>query len=107
MCVISSAVTAAGIASSTTAKQPACCERDRVVGDGQRPVGVAALRPAPPSAVAVCGVRPTWPITGMPASTIAQRALHAGAAALDLDGVGPASLTNRWAVSIACWSEDS
>ena len=59
-------------------------------------------------AVEVCGVRPTWPMTGMPAWTMARaRATGTGPPPSSLTASQPASLTNRCAVAIACASEAS
>ena len=72
----------------------------------------AAVRPCafqPPSAVEVWGVRPTCPITGMPASDDRARAAHGGlAAALELDRVAAGLLAPCASrVVIACSSETS
>ena len=69
---ISASVTADGIASKTIAKQPTDC---RASASSASLAAASAVRPwalKPPRAVAVCGVRPTWPITGMPERTIAR-----------------------------------
>ena len=105
---ISSSVTALGIASKTIAKQPASCSAR---ASAAIRAAARALRPwafQPPSAVEVWGVRPTWPITGMPAPTIA-RARLAGASPppSSLTTSQPPSLTIRIAVAIACSSETS
>src|ERR671931_439134 len=68
---MSSDATALGMASNTIAKQPAPW---RASASRAMRSAACAVRPCaryPPRAVEVCGVRPTWPITGMPASTIA------------------------------------
>ena len=105
---ISSSVTAAGIASNTSAKQPASC---RASASAAIRAAAAAVRPwafQPPSAVAVWGVSPTWPITGMPAATIARARLTEPAPPpSSLTASQPASLTMRTAVAIACSSETS
>ena len=65
----------------------------------------SAVRPCalkPPSAVAVCGVSPTWPITGMPERTIARARSTDAPPRSSLTASQPASLTKRWAFSIAC-----
>ena len=101
-------MTAAGIASNTSAKQPASCSASACA-----PIcaAAAAVRPwafQPPSAVAVWGVRPTWPITGMPAPTIARaRLTEDGPPPSSLTASQPASLTIRIAFEIACSSETS
>ena len=90
---ISSSVTALGIASKTIAKQPASCSAS---ASAAMRAAARALRPwafQPPSAVEVWGVRPTWPITGMPAPTIARARLAGSlAAALQLDDLAAALL---------------
>ena len=89
-------------ASNTIAKATGLLEGDRgrTTSSARPPV-----RPGKPVAaqrlVAVCGVRPTWPITGMPAPTIAAARSPGRAAALQLTASQPAS-TNRWAVAMAC-----
>ena len=74
-------------------------EAARCVPARSRPGTAAARRrPArpcalwPPSAVAVCGVRPMWPMTPMPADTSARTRSSRGAGALELDHVGAAVL---------------
>ena len=71
----------------------------------------AAVRPCafqPPSAVEVWGVSPTWPITGIPAPTIARaRLTEDSPPPSSLTTSQPASLTIRIAVVIACSSETS
>ena len=96
---------AAGTASSTIAKQPAassasasstsCCARS----------ARAALRLEAAEHVAVCGVRPTWPITGMPASTIARARETDVPPPSSLTASAPPSLTRRTALLTACSSE--
>ena len=63
-------------------------QRERVVEQLLRLAGGAALRLEAAEHVADCGVRPMWPITGMPASTIARTRDEHRAGALELDGVG-------------------
>ena len=78
-------------------------QRERLLGDLRglaRAVLPWALKP--PSAVAVCGVRPTWPITGIPARTIARARSTEAPPRSSLTASQPASLTKRWAFSIAC-----
>ena len=63
-----------------------------------------AVRPCerwPPSAVAVWGVSPTWPITGMPAPTIARARSTEVPPRSSLTASQPASLTKRCAWRIA------
>ena len=74
-------------------------ERERVRRAG---CAAAAVRPCalkPPSIVAVCGVSPMWPITGMPAPTIARHARERGPAPSSLTASAPPSLTKRIAFS--------
>ena len=59
----------------------------------------------PPSIVADCGVRPTWPITGMPAPTIDATRVRVGPAPSSLTASAPDSLTKRIAFSSASVSE--
>jgi hypothetical protein len=54
--------------------------------------------------VAVCGVSPTWPITGTPARTIARARSALAPPPSSLIASQPASFTKRCAVSIACAS---
>ena len=61
----------------------------------------------PPSAVAVCGVSPTWPITGMPAWTIARARSAELPPRSSLTASQPASFTNRCALRTACSSDTS
>ena len=51
--------------------------------------------------VADCGVRPTWPITGIPAPTIACTRESIGPAPSSFTASAPASLTKRTAFSTA------
>ena len=82
---ISSSVTAAGIASNTSAKQPASCSASASEAIRSAAPAVRPWAFQPPRAVEVWGVRPTWPITGMPAPTIARaRRDRCLAAALEL-----------------------
>ncbi len=65
-------VTAAGTASNTTAKQPASWSAS---ASSATWTACCIVRPCvryPPSADALWGVRPTCPITGMPAATTAR-----------------------------------
>ena len=55
--------------------------------------------------VADCGVRPMWPITGMPAPTIAWTRESVGPAPSSLTASAPASLTKRTALRSASSSE--
>ena len=71
---------------------------------------VSAVRPwalKPPSCVAVWGVRPTWPMTGMPERMIARARSTEEPPRSSLTASTPASLTKRWALPIACSFEDS
>ena len=104
---ISASVTAAGIASKTTAKQPTDC---RASVSSASLAAASAVRPwalKPPSADAVCGVRPTWPITGMPELMIARARSTETPPRSSLTASQPDSLTKRWALSIACSFERS
>ena len=68
----------------------------------------SAVRPCalkPPSIVADCGVSPMWPITGMPAPTIARARESIGPAPSSFTASAPASLTKRIAFSTAVSSE--
>ena len=77
----------AGTASRTTAKQPAASSACASATSALRGGGRLPCVLKPPSIVADCGVRPTWPITGMPASTIDRTRASVGAGALELDRV--------------------
>ena len=55
--------------------------------------------------VADCGVRPMWPITGMPAPTSAWTRESVGPAPSSLTASAPASLTKRTALRSASSSE--
>ena len=55
--------------------------------------------------VADCGVRPMWPITGMPASTIARTRESIAPAPSSFTASAPASFTKRMAFSTASSSE--
>ena len=84
---MSAAATAAGIASNTIEKQPACLQRERVAGEPERPLGGAAL-----SAIAAergRGLRREADVAHHRDAGVDDRAgtLDAGAAALELDGV--------------------
>ncbi len=97
--------TGAGTASSTIAKQPAASSAS-ASSTSRR--AFSAVRPCalkPPSIVADCGVSPMWPITGMPAPTIARTRESIGPAPSSLTASAPASLTNRIAFSSAVSSE--
>ena len=107
-------VTAAGTASNTIAKQPASwsASASSATCTAWRAVRPWALKP--PSAEALWGVSPTWPITGIPAETIARAremlsCLSDGPPEMPaisiLTASQPASLTNRTADSTACASE--
>ena len=64
------------------------------------PAAFSAVRPCalkPPSIVADCGVRPRWPITGMPASTIALTRASIAPAPSSFTASAPASFTKRMA----------
>ena len=68
----------------------------------------SAVRPCvlkPPSCVADCGVKPTWPMTGMPARTIARAREAEGPAPSSLTASARASLTKRMALRRASSSE--
>ena len=96
------AATGAGTASSTIEKQPAASSAS---ASSYSCTAFAALRPCalkPPSIVAVCGVRPMWPITGMPADVSARTRESIGPAPSSLTASAAASLTKRIAVSSAC-----
>ena len=82
------AATWAGTASSTIAKQPAASSAS---ASDSSCCAFAAVRPCvlkPPRMVSDCGVRPMWPITPMPAETIARTRDSDGPGALELDDVG-------------------
>ena len=92
-------------ASSTSAKQPAS---SRAIASRNSRRAVSAWRPWalwPPIAVAVCGVRPRWPITGMPAATSAFTRSSDRPGALQLDHVGAALLDQPAAVRTASSSD--
>ena len=104
---VAARATAGGTASSTIAKQPAassasasstsCCARSAVLP--------CALKP--PRTVAVCGVRPTWPITGIPAPTIARARETEVPPRSSLTASAPPSFTSRTAFRTACSSDSS
>ena len=93
---------AAGTASKTIAKQPAACSASASSAICAAWSAVLPWALKPPSAVAVCGVRPTWPITGIPARTIARARSTEAPPRSSLTASQPASLTKRCALSIAC-----
>ncbi len=101
-CGISASVIAAGTASKTIAKQPAACSASASSAICAAWPAVLPWALKPPSAVAVCGVRPTWPITGIPARTIARARSTEEPPRSSLTASQPASLTNRCAFAIAC-----
>ena len=73
-------------------------ERARVA---EQRAAFSAVRPCalkPPSIVADCGVRPMWPITGMPASTIARTRESIAPAPSSFTASAPASFTKRIAL---------
>ncbi len=68
---------------------------------------MAAVAPwafMPPSMVADCGVSPRWPMTGMPAPTIAETRATIGPAPSSLTASAPA-LTRRTAFATASSSD--
>ena len=86
--VISSA-TGAGTASSTIEKQPAASSAR---ASSRSWAAFSAVRPCalkPPSIVADWGVRPIWPITGIPAPTIAATRVSVGPAPSSLTASAP------------------
>ena len=88
------AATGTGTASSTIAKQPAASSAS---ASARSCCAFAAVRPCvlnPPRIVSDCGVRPTCPITPMPAETIALTRESEGPAPSSLTTSAPASLTN-------------
>ena len=104
---VTSSATGAGTASSTIAKQPAAssslaswtsCRASSL----RRP---CALKP--PRTVEVCGVSPTWPMTPIPASTIARARCTDVPPRSSLTTSAPPSLTRRIALCTACSSETS
>ena len=97
----------AGIASKTIAKQPAACSARASAAIFDAWPAVLPCARKPPSAVAVCGVRPTWPITGIPAFTIARARSTEDPPRSSLTASQPASLTNRWALAMASSSDCS
>ena len=99
------AATGDGTASSTSAKQPAASSAS---ASRTSCAAFAAVRPCalkPPSAVADCGVRPMWPITGTPAPTIACTRESIVPAPSILTASAPASLTKRIAFVTASSSD--
>ena len=102
---VTSAATGAGTASSTTEKHRPLRARARRRRAASRASAVLPWVLNPPSIVADCGVRPTWPMTGMPASTIDSHAGAIGPAPSSLTASAPASLTKRIAFSTAFSSE--
>jgi hypothetical protein len=102
---VTSSATGAGIASSTIEKQPAASSAR---ASSIRRRACSAVRPwalKPPSAVADWGVSPIWPITGIPAPTIAATRASVGPAPSTFTASAPASLTNRIAFVTASASE--
>ena len=94
-----------GDAFQDDAEAPGRLERERVVVE---PLGVVPLRPWalwPPSMVAVCGVSPMWPITGMPAATIAAARVTDVPEPSSFTQSAPASFTNRPAFRTASSSD--
>ena len=90
--------TGEGTASSTSAKQPAASS---AIASSTSCRAFSAVRPCalkPPSIVADCGVRPMWPMTGMPAPTSARTRESVGPAPSSLTASAPASLTKRIAL---------
>ena len=99
------AATGAGTASRTREKQPGGLERARVV---EQAAAFSAERPwalKPPSIVADCGVSPMWPMTGIPAATIARTRESITPAPSSFTASAPASFTNRIALRTASSSE--
>ncbi len=99
------AATGEGTASRTIEKQPAAWSASAsrtscAAFDAVRP---CALKP--PSAVADCGVRPMWPITGTPAPTMACTRESIVPAPSSFTASAPASLTNRTAFVTASSSD--
>ena len=82
----------AGIASSTIAYAPACSS---ALASCRTRAAASSLLPCtrkPPNAWIDCGVRPTWPITGMPAPTMRRDCVGHLDAALELHRLGVAFL---------------
>jgi hypothetical protein len=99
------AATGAGTASRTSEKQPAV---SRAAASSTSRRAFAAVLPwarKPPSMVADCGVRPRWPITGIPAPVIAATRETLGPAPSSLTASAPDSLTKRTALRTASSSD--
>ena len=101
------AATAAGTASSTSAKHPASC---RASASSYSFSAASAVRPwarKPPSFVADCGVSPMCAITPMFDSAIARTRETIRPAPSSLTQSAPPSLSIRIALATACSSETS
>ena len=89
------AETGEGTASRTSEKHPAASSAR---ASARSASAFSAVRPCalkPPSIVADCGVSPMWPMTGMPAPTIARTRDSVAPAPSSLTASAPASFTKR------------
>ena len=105
---ISVSATAAGIASNTIEKHPACLQRERVAGDRHGPLGGAALRAV--AAQRGGGLRGEPDVAHHRDAGVDDRARALrrwSPPRSSLTASQPASLMNRCAVAIACSSEPS
>jgi hypothetical protein len=101
-----SAATGAGTASRTIEKQPDSLELERASTSLARGFVRLALRfEASRASSRTAAVRPTWPITGIPASTIARARETDGPAPSSFTTSARASFTNRIALRTASSSE--
>jgi len=89
-----------GTASKTIAKQPTACNAN-ASSTSCAACSRSALGLEAAEAVAVCGVSPTWPMTGMPERTIARARSTEGRRARASQRRRPHSLTKRWALRTA------
>jgi len=99
------AATGAGTASRTSEKQPASWSAS---ASSNSCTAFDAVRPwalKPPSMVAVCGVRPMCPMTGMPTPVSACTRESIEPAPSSLTASALASFTKRIAFSSACSSD--
>ena len=104
---VAALATWAGTASSTTVKQPAASSSSASSTSWRARSAVRPCALNPPSTVAVCGVRPTWPIAGTPADAIARTRETDVPPRSSLTPSAPPSLTSRTAFVTACSSEIS
>ena len=73
-------------------ERPRLLDRQRVGEEARVPARGPCPGPGPcrPARAGACGVQPMWPITGMPAATIASMTRERADAPLELHGLGAA-----------------